>query len=496
MSFFKKTQNILLVIASTVLTIFAIELCSPLLINLWQATYRNFISDKDKFYIYCVGGSTMQGYPFNPKLSPGKTVSKIFNNKINDKEIVIVPITKGGEDFFSQYMKLKTTLALKPEKNAVILLYSGLNEVLFFHEKNKLFFDLWKKSMHSIILQHLLLALDKNQSDFFSQGNNSYSNYYILSDTLFKYQYLLDKTIATAKENNIPIIISTLTSNICGFNPMHLYKNPDTFIEDFRKILPALSYEKSLQPLDNLITNFKTYLEQHTELKENDANNPIYINYLKGFQHEKDGQINEAILVYKNTIAEYDTNKKGSFSEIEPLITATHFRLGKCFEYLQQYNTALNHFKKSLPTYVYQGRLYLSINKIIRSTAAEQNIPLTDTFKTIETHAKNNLPNWNMFTDGHHPNIKSLILLSYSFAEQISKITNQEIIYRNLSKEQLLNQMNFTENDLLQSQIKNILWQIYPQFPKNDENLSVILNQLYRIKETLQSIRTKKQYSV
>src|SRR4030043_788630 len=64
----------------------------------WKHVYRSLHDKDNNFYLYAIGGSTTEGEPFMPKISFPKIVAYLYDNKIQNKNIKIINLARGGRN--------------------------------------------------------------------------------------------------------------------------------------------------------------------------------------------------------------------------------------------------------------------------------------------------------------------------------------------------------------------------------------------------------------
>lgn len=487
-NFLKKLTNPLLIFLSIIAAILFIETIIPLSLSYWQNIYRNHISDNNKFYIYCVGGSTMVGWPFAPEITPGKIISLIFDHKINNKKIEIINIAKNGDNLFGQYIKLKNSLNLKPEKNSIILLYSGINEDLFIHYSNKNYFPLWEKAMHSNILRLALYLINSSLTDFFAETDVSFLSY-LKSGDVNKYSYLLNKTKQLAKENNIPFIVSTIPSNLAGFNTTNIYNKEKFLIQNLKETLTeahktyADNPKAALNKINKIIERLTLATNNLNFINSDFPDKKTYQLYKKGLLAEKNNNHKEAIKLFDDIISLKSDDETEAKRYNEPVVNACLYRIGKCYETLKDYKQAFDYYKQSLPFYCKTPKPFKQINTTIREFIEQNNVALADTETIFINKAKNNIPSSDLFSDGHHPNLKGYILMCYEFAHQIKKLTGQKLIHNKLSSQELTKAYNFSKSRYIKVYITNIIWLTKESL--NNENISKILSEIKKIRNLI-----------
>lgn len=485
-----RCPNYLLVIISILVAVLSIELFFPLASSAWRIVFRNFIEDNNTFCIYAVGGSTMEGFPLPCGINPATITQKIFNGKIKGKEIKVITIARAAEDIHTQFIRLEKELLLAPSKNAVILLYSGINEFSAYPIKDTAIFSKWAILRKSVILKYCIDFLKISDIAVLTDYENEYIQYLRYSSIL-KYKYFLNQTALLAKKNNIPLIVSTLTCNIAGFNPLPLYKQnnyvKNNFSHDLQKLTEAF-LTNTVQAVP-IVTKISKELENFKKTKEITKYNfippNIYNIYLDGLRKEQQGEFEKAIESYNQVLQKTKTQETKKLEDYDHINTAASFRIGKSLEKLKHFDLAQDAYKKAQPLFYPCVKPPLVFNQIIKETAKKHNLLLTDTEQIIIEHSKNNLPNYDMFFDAHHPNYKSAILLSYGFAQQIQKLTGEKIKDYDITESKINRLWNLNTIDKVLPYIRSCNWIFVTVNTINEENIEVVSHYIEEIKNLL-----------
>lgn len=488
--FLVRCPNHLLALISIILTLLSIELFFPIASNCWQWTFKKFISSNDKFYIYAVGGSTMEGFPFPGGINPATINKEIFNGKINGKDIEVITIARAAEDIHNQYIRLQKNLLKQSHKNAVILLYTGINEFAAHPVRDTDIFPKWAFLRKSVLLRYSFDFVKTTKIPFFENSENDYI-LYLRKSSILKYEYFLNQMALLAKKHDIPLIISTLTCNTAGFNPLPLYKQNEyiknNLSDNLQKLKDTFPHNKqqSLQLLDEITISFEKFDRNKQIFKHNFIENKLYEIYLEGLLKEKQGYFRKAINLYNKILLETKTNKTNKQEDYDHINTAAYFRIGKSREKQKQFKKAQEAYTKALPYFYPSIKPPIIFNKLIKETAKKHNLLLTDSESLIISHAKNNLPDYDMFFDAHHPNYKSAILISYGFAEKIKNLTGEPLANLNISEEALKETFNLNEIDTLLPAIRSINWILITINIINEENINAVRSYLEELRNTL-----------
>ncbi len=134
-----------------------------------------FIKDKkaNAFRIFCIGGSTTRGWPFNPKLSYPLLLSLYLKDLLPERTIEVINAGICGSDSSSDIALFKEIITYRPD---IILVYEGRNEELDL--PLHLGYKSWMVKMHVWLLRHVYFysflnnkLLSANNSQF-NHGQN------------------------------------------------------------------------------------------------------------------------------------------------------------------------------------------------------------------------------------------------------------------------------------------------------------------------------------
>jgi len=370
----------------------------------WRNIYRTINHQGDSFFIYVIGESTSYGEPFALKISFPKILSYMFDDKIGGKKVKIINLSKAGSFVEDQYWALFRELLIRPSSSGILLIYAGINESVGISTVPDPTFKRWRLMQNSLILSRLQYLLG-------SRLHTKFLNSFLgLENSLPKFEYRLGKIISLAKENGLNVIISTLVGNISQFSPQQF--NPQ---------------ESDIYQPKNL---------QAKEL------------FNSGMNLENSGKLEEAIGIYKDILERFNINPSHIF-----------YRLGKCYEKLQVYDEAKNYYWKAVD--IGQGetaRPNHFQNSIIKNLSEQFDIGLVDSLEIFEGRSPHGLLGYNLIIDAHHLNLDGYILLAKGFAEQLEKISGEEVKRRDVAKEEILKHFDFSQADILQVYISRAEW--------------------------------------
>ena len=233
---------------------------------LWKYVYQQF-SD-DVICVYVIGGSTALGQPYHSKISFPKIILYLFNEEINGKKIKIINLAEAGQPLEYGYWKLFQELFLRPPREGILLIYSGIND--FIRDTKGYPLTVWKILQESILLSKIhwwwrCFAPEEN--------------------LLSKYEYQLEKTIRLAFYYDIKPIVSTLICNFAEFLPFEDFNNSDSQI-DIPLFVNLFKIGKEYEVQNGIEEAFTIYEEMPAMINAPPA--MFYYRLGKYFEHCKD----------------------------------------------------------------------------------------------------------------------------------------------------------------------------------------------------------------
>lgn len=174
--------------------------------------------------------------------------------------------------------------------------------------------------------------------------------------------------IAVAKNHRVPIVLSTLTSNI----------------RDQKPLLATFSESATSQSMQMWRTIFD-----------------------KGKKAQEVGNFEEAISFFQQAI------------QINTLHADAHYHLAKCLDTLRRYNEAKLEYKKARDYDGLRFRASSDFNDLIRSLCRQEVIPVADAEVIFEQHSPHGLVGSNLMLEHLHPNFDGYFLLAKTFFQTL-----------------------------------------------------------------------------
>jgi tetratricopeptide (TPR) repeat protein len=178
----------------------------------------------------------------------------------------------------------------------------------------------------------------------------------------------LSAIIAVAQDHHIPVLFSTLTSNIRDQNPLQSSFSPGT--------------------------------STATQATWNEL-------YQEGRAQEHNYNFEKAITSYTAAIA------------LDSMQADAYFRLGKCYDTLGTYSEAKISYQKARDLDALRFRASGEFNTIIRNTCKELGVPIADADSTFDNASPHGIVGANLMLEHLHPNFDGYYLLSKTFFQTI-----------------------------------------------------------------------------
>jgi tetratricopeptide (TPR) repeat protein len=328
------------------------------------------------FNIYYIGDSTMYGEPYQDTIPI--LVEKMLQEKIDGKELKWINLGIPGIDFNEVNRRIKQIVE---QKNmyfpSLIITYSGHNEFLSYQD-----FEDWngfsfKKNdanpigwivsrsrlAHKVAKVLRLYRLEVDDRLFFDVSVVSADK---RIEIFKKYEEKVQSTISYLRNNQVPIIMSTVVGNYADFEP-----NRSVFTEDETKK-----------------EEFKKNMDE-------------------GVENQSKGKIDEALINYEKAL------------EIDNKFAETYYRLGQVYQKLGQNEKAWEAYSKAVDYDMMPIRATSFQNDFIRKLNEDDNTKVIDTVSYLRENSKDTLIGNNFMADGQHPNLKGYTLISELYAKKI-----------------------------------------------------------------------------
>ena len=183
-------------ISFLIIIIISFLICEFVL-NIVPVLYRNLTINQDVQYVYVLGESTADGFPYR-KISYSKIFEYLIKNqKIDNKKIEMIYLQESGCQLYHQYINYVLYRYRHPYNRGIMLLYMGTN--------NWANANLYTNFGRKLRLKSILYQLVDKYLRFVRFETYEFGNYD------FEYEY--EKIVSLAKKFGDDIYISTISGN-------------------------------------------------------------------------------------------------------------------------------------------------------------------------------------------------------------------------------------------------------------------------------------------
>ncbi len=337
--------------------------------------------------VFCFGASTTAGFPYEYNAIPSEFLRDRLIDALPGKNIEVINTAIAATNSYTVAEFVNELRSYKPD---LFIIYMGQNE--FYGAfgigstisiggsrwliKTYLWMQQFKtfqliKSIISYLSSYFNAPHDEEDKLLMEQmvKNKSikfHGSEYNTAINSFKDNY--KEIIESAKENKIPIIISTLVTN-----------------------------EKDLPP----------FVSMHSiELKDSQKSK-WYEYYNRGLTLIKNKDYKTALNYFEKTLS------------IDSLPADIHYQIGVCYYYLKNYKEAESQYKLAKNLDGLRFRAPSEFNEIIKQLASEYKVPVSDIDKNFGQDSPHEIIGNELLVDHVHPNIRGYFLLAKSWFQTI-----------------------------------------------------------------------------
>ena len=339
--------------------------------------------------IFMLGESTMAGFPFEYNATAPRLLQDRLKYAFPDLNIEVINV---GISAINSYTVLDLISELIKYEPDAFIIYLGHNEFYgAFGIGSTEYLGKWRNLINIYIKLHhwrtFVLFRDGINSitELFRQSpipqNASLMEAMVREKTIpykseeYKiasenFRNNLYDIIKIAKDHKIPIVLSTLTSNIRDQKPFVSASN-------------LLINESEQQKLNELIN--------------------------EGLNLMNEGKFAEALNIF---------NKAG---QLEPEHAEIKFYSARCYDTLHIFKEAYNLYRMARDYDALRFRATTDFSQLIREVANDQNIPVADAEQMFENASPHKLVGKNLILEHLHPNFEGYFLLAKVFFETLQK---------------------------------------------------------------------------
>lgn len=336
----------------------------------------------DTYRIFFVGASTTRGFPYPRRAtSYSGFADQILHDVLPGRKIEVI---NAGYDALSSFGVLDVVRHVMDQSPDLIIVYSGHNEFIGHfgvnssvnYGQNRHLIQLILRLHESrLYLLNELFLLKLNSISKPLPSRNSGINLFdvMLNNNKMSwgeedhriaennFQENLEEIARLGEKRNVPILFSTLVSNLKDFSPL------------------LSEFSRSLYPKDrqSILSN----LEMGYEAIE-------HKNFKNGIRYLKTSLV------------------------LDPYYAQTHFELGQAYEGQADFVHAREEYQLAREYDKIHLRSCLKLNKIIRKIGKAHHIPTVEMGTAFEKASPNGLMGNNLFLEHVHPNINGHLIMA------------------------------------------------------------------------------------
>lgn len=343
---------------------------------------------KNTVRIFCLGASTTAGFPYEYQATPPRLLRDRLELSLPGKNLEVINVGLTATNSFSVREFAQELVQYQPD---LFVVYMGQNEFYGAYGvgstvslgKFRWLINGYLWLQHFKVIQLIrdgisaLRSLVVSEKEGVKRGTLMEQ---MVRNSLIpfggtEYQYAKDSfeanyrdVIEVAKDHAVLVVISTLVTN---------EKDLEPFVSLFREGLPGSS---------------KSQWERL---------------YLEGYGKEQAGHYSEAVDYYLRAV------------EIDSIPAKVHFRLGKCYQALREYENATNEFGKARDFDGLRFRAPSEFNRIIRGLADRYDIALADVETAFRDRSGDGIIGGELLWEHVHPNLDGYFVMAKTWAHAI-----------------------------------------------------------------------------
>lgn len=405
---------------------------------------QRFSADKDSltYRIFCLGASTVQGFPYPPNAGFPATLENVLSTLHTDRNVEVVNCGITAITSFSVLdMSEEVLEKYQPD---LLVVYTGQNEFYgVFGQASRL--SLFEKRT----LLRLFLKLQ-------------HSKLFLLTRNIVN--SLFGRDITDEPLNHHETLMGLIAKDVgIKLNDEIVRETEDSYKKNIEDIIVEAKNHNTDIIICNLVTNldFAPFASFHSS-NFSGKDSVLWSELIKKADLlEREGSNKEAIDLYLQAL------------KIDPSYADTHYKVGKCFYATQNYELAKKHFKLAGDFDVIRFRAPSSFNRILKEVCKEYKVPLADIEEGFSRISSHGLIGNELLFEHLHPNWKGHLEIAKSISRVMAAnglIKKSWDWTKNLSDSVYYTMSNLT--DLDQEVANYNLFQLTSYWPFNSSHRS------------------------
>lgn len=389
--------------------------------------------------VFCFGESTTAGFPYEYNAIPSEFLRERLKTAFPDKNIEVINTAIAATSSYTIDEFADVLVHYKPD---LFVVYMGQNEFYGVYGvgstisagKSRAIIKtyLWFQQFRTFLLlknainyvESLFRHDDSSDDKILMEEMASNSIKYDSNDfntAVNAFHRNFQDLISIARNNNVPILISSLVTNENDLKPFVSFHSEN--LNDSLKAASSRLFELGLDAVSNDSTSL-------------------------------------AIERFKQSLS------------IDSVPAIVHYQLGKCYEKLNMFIEAEKQYLLAIDLDGLRFRAPSEFNTIIKQLGNENNIPVADVRREFKQNSKNGFIGSELLVDHVHPNIKGYFILARTWFEAIKN--NRMLgfpVEVNLNDSLLWAESSVTPLDSLIGELKILELKSRPPFTGSDQQL-------------------------
>ena len=324
----------------------------------------------DGYNVYYLGGSTMLGVPYAPRMSLPQIVEQVLGGRVAGRALHSVNLGRSGRDLLYALQRLEHVLSHRNVFHpSLIVLYSGHNEFLDFGFKpppyaflEPAWYSISRRSHLFRLLRIRFAAPYRLEIDERRRLDVAPFSPETREEVIRAYRARLARVVARAQEAGLPLIISTAASNLADWAPNRSVLCEGVDAERFVALLDSASTAEAAGDEIGAIERAR-----------------------------------EARALCPH------------FAELE-------YRLGRALERQGDRAGAAEAYWRAVDADAFPIRAGTDINQAIRALADEPGVRVIDAVAVLGSLSQRAAPGYELFIDAHHPRVQGYLSIGRAIA--------------------------------------------------------------------------------
>ncbi len=344
-----------------------------------------YIKSPNTFRIFCLGGSTTAGFPYQ--------YNATFPSLLSDRLHLLFPhrnfeVINVGISAINSYSVLDFTSELVRYKPDLFLIYMGHNEF------------------------YGALGVASTQS---LGENRAFIKFYLRLEKfrlflLFRDIILKTKKLFVTRQNGPA---STLMESVAADKSLLLHGRKynlarQNFAANLTEILEIIQKHGTPVLVSTLVSNLKDQYPFKSVLSQGIPKKDWARFFDKGVRLENRGEYDHALSEFSRANA------------LDSMAAKLHFEAGRCYEKLSKFDTALNEYRWARDLDVIRFRAPTEFNDVIRNVCAQKKVSVVDMVNVFQENSQHGIPGDNLFLEHLHPNFTGNYLVADAFCRAMS----------------------------------------------------------------------------